>query len=71
MGFLRPNSSVNHSEAVGWPKAGDDLAVRSEICLMTEPVLGWVEVGEGRRQLLPQFQPLTLNVWGAARSARC
>lgn len=52
MGILRPNSSVSH-------KAGKDLAVRSVICPMTEPVLGWVEVGKGHRQLLPRFQSLT------------
>lgn len=58
MGSLRPNTFMSHKKAVGWPQAGGDLAVMSVICLMTEPVLGWVEVGEGCRQLLPQFQPL-------------
>lgn len=45
MGILRPNSSVSHNKAVGWPKAGGDLTVRSAIRLMTEPVLGWVGGG--------------------------
>lgn len=40
MEILRPNSSVSHNKAVGWPKAGEDLAVGSVICLMTKPVLG-------------------------------
>lgn len=62
---------MSHNKAVAWPKAGEDLAVRAVICPMTKPVLGWVEVGEGGRQLLPQFQPLTLNNWGAARSTHC
>lgn len=40
MEILRPNSSVSYNKAAGWPKAGEDLAVGSAICAMTEPVLG-------------------------------
>jgi len=71
MGLPRPNSSMSHNKAVHWPGAGEDLAVRPVICLMTEPVLGWVEVGKGCLQLVPQFQLLTLNIWRAARSVDC
>lgn len=52
--------SMSHKKAVGWPGAGEALAVRMVICSVIKPILSWVEVGEGA-QLLLQFQPRPLN----------
>lgn len=59
--FVRPNYSINHNKGVSWPKAGEDLTVRSVICLMTDPILGQVEVGEGCRQLTIATVPATAS----------